>query len=112
MPNTYRRVTNFIKWGLIPTTIVLAILVWIDPNIIPFGIGARLNSVLNPIFRNQINLVASVAEHMPSSWSVFYYDILIPLTLLPLGIYFCFKRYNSADIFLLVFTLLLFYFRR
>ncbi len=109
-PKSFNKIMTIIKWGVIPIVIGVVIITWAAPGLIPFGIGKRLQSVLNPLFRNQINLVASVAEHMPTAWSTFYYDILIPLSLLPLGVYFCFKRYNYADIFLLVFTLLLFYF--
>ncbi|MBN1215261.1 MAG: glycosyltransferase family 39 protein [Candidatus Lokiarchaeota archaeon] len=109
-PILFNKIMTIIKWGIIPAAIGVVVITWAAPGLIPFGIGARLQSVLNPLFRNQINLVASVAEHMPTSWSTFYYDLLIPLSLLPLGVYFCFKRYNYADIFLLVFTLLLFYF--
>ena len=109
-PKLFNNVTNFLKWGLIPLAITIAVITWVSPGLIPFGIGDRLQSVINPLFRNQIQLVASVAEHMPTAWSAFYFDILIPMLLLPLGVYFCFRRYNAADIFLLTFTLLLFYF--
>ncbi|MHA1472391.1 MAG: STT3 domain-containing protein [Promethearchaeota archaeon] len=85
-------------------------MIWAAPDLIPFGIGGRLLSVLSPLIRNTINLTASVAEHMPSAWSVFYYNTLIPLTLLPLGLFFLFKRANTSDILLLTFLILIFYF--
>ncbi|UCC19694.1 MAG: hypothetical protein JSV62_00005, partial [Promethearchaeota archaeon] len=43
-------------------------------------------------------------------WGIFYYNTLIPLILVPLGIYFCFKRLNAADIFVIAFVLLMYYF--
>ncbi|MBY9012403.1 MAG: glycosyltransferase family 39 protein, partial [Candidatus Lokiarchaeota archaeon] len=85
IPRFYDGLINFLKWGLIPIIIVLAVIIWVAPNIIPFGFGQRLVSVLSPLIRESINIVASVAEHMPSAWSVFYYNTLIPLMLLPLG---------------------------
>ncbi|MFX1448039.1 MAG: STT3 domain-containing protein, partial [Promethearchaeota archaeon] len=110
IPRFYNGLINFIKWGLIPSVLVLAIIIWIAPDIIPFGFGSRLISVLSPLLRESLNLVASVAEHMPSAWSVFYYNTLIPLTLLPLGLFFLFKRANVADVLLLSFLILIFYF--
>jgi hypothetical protein len=101
---------SFLKWGLIPIVIVLAVIIWIDPKLIPFGFGGRLQSILSPLIRDQMHLTASVAEHMPSSWSVFYYNTLIPLIVLPLGLFFLFRRGNAADILLIVFMLTLFYF--
>ncbi|MHA1507221.1 MAG: STT3 domain-containing protein [Promethearchaeota archaeon] len=106
----YNGVINTIKWGLIPVIAILGVIIWVAPNLIPFGFGQRLVSVLSPLIRNSLNIVASVAEHMPSSWSVFYYNTLIPLTLLPLGLFFLFKRANTADILMLAFLLLIFYF--
>jgi len=106
----YDGIINTIRWGLIPVVTIGAVIIWVAPNIIPFGFGQRLMSVLSPLIRDSLNIVASVAEHMPSSWSVFYYNTLIPLTLLPLGLFFLFKRANAADILLLVFLILIFYF--
>jgi len=110
IPRFFNGLINAIKWGLIPFVLVLAGIIWIAPEIIPFGFGARLVSVLSPLIRESINIVASVAEHMPSSWSVFYYNTLIPLMLLPLGLFFLFKRGNAADVLLLSFLILIFYF--
>ncbi|MBD3195790.1 MAG: hypothetical protein GF317_12080, partial [Candidatus Lokiarchaeota archaeon] len=109
-PKLYNIFMNLVKWAIIPGGIILVIIVWVNPDLIPLGLGSRFQSILNPLLRNEFNLVASVAEHMPSSWSIFYYNTLIPLMLIPLGIYFAFKRFEAADIFLIVFILLIFYF--
>ena len=109
-PRFYNGIINAIKWGLIPIIVVGAVIIWVAPDLIPFGFGSRLLSVLSPLLRDSLSLVASVAEHMPSAWSVFYYNTLIPLMLLPLGLFFIFKRGNTADILLLVFLILIFYF--
>jgi len=106
----YNGLINTIKWGIIPVIAILGVIIWVAPNLIPFGFGQRLLSVLSPLIRESLNIVASIAEHMPSSWGVFYYNTLIPLTLLPLGLFFLFKRANVADILLLTFLLLIFYF--
>ncbi|MFX1497274.1 MAG: STT3 domain-containing protein [Promethearchaeota archaeon] len=109
-PGFYNKLINVIKWGIIPVVLIVAIIVWIAPDLLPFGFGGRLRSVLSPLLRNSLHLTASVAEHAPSAWSVFYYNTLIPLMLLPLGLFFLFRRSNAADILLIVLLLFLFYF--
>ena len=109
-PRFYEIFLNTLKWVMIPGIIVVAVIIWEKPEWLPLGIGGRLYSVLDPLAREQMAVVSSVAEHAPSAWSVFYYNTLIPLLLLPLGIFFCFKRLQSADILLMVFLLTLFYF--
>jgi len=109
-PKLYDNLINIIKWGFIPAVLIFAIIIWIFPRILPFGFDSRFWTILNPLFREEIALVASVAEQMPSAWSVFYYNTLIPLILIPLGIYFCFKRLNAADIFVIAFVILMYYF--
>ncbi|TES94229.1 MAG: hypothetical protein E3J90_12910, partial [Promethearchaeota archaeon] len=106
----YNGLINTIKWGLIPVIAILGVIIWVAPELISFVFRGRLVSILSPLIRDSFSVVASVAEHMPSSWSVFYYNTLIPLTLLPLGLFFLFKRANAADILLLAFLLLIFYF--
>ena len=109
-PKFYDNLINIIKWGFIPAALIFAVIIWVAPELIPFEFGSRFWTILNPLFRENIALVASVAEQMPSAWSVFYYNTLIPLLLVPLGIYFCFKRLNAADIFLIAFVILMYYF--
>ncbi|MHA1291951.1 MAG: STT3 domain-containing protein, partial [Promethearchaeota archaeon] len=109
-PKFYNGLLGVIKWGMIPAILIVAIIIWTNPDIIPLGLGKRLESILSPLMRDELHIVASVAEHMPSAWSIFYYNTLIPLLLLPLGVFFCFKRGNAADVLLLCFLLTLFYF--
>ncbi|MFX1399201.1 MAG: STT3 domain-containing protein [Promethearchaeota archaeon] len=109
-PRFYRNFINFLKWGTIPVILIAAVIIWVAPDILPTGLSSRLMSILNPLLRNSLALVASIAEHIPSPWSSFYHNTLIPLLLVPLGIYFCFKRGNVKDILLIVTTLTLFYF--
>ncbi|MFW9826752.1 MAG: STT3 domain-containing protein [Candidatus Thorarchaeota archaeon] len=109
-PNFYVKLINVIKWGTIPVILVVAIILWVAPTILPFGFGSRFWTILNPLFREDVSIVASVAEQMPSSWSVFYYNTLIPLLIVPLGIYFCFKRLNAQDVFVIAFVLFMYYF--
>ena len=109
-PRFYKNILSTVKWGIIPIIVIVAVLIWINPDLIPLGLGNRLQSILSPLIREDFNLVASVAEHSPSAWSVFYYNTLIPLMLLPLGVFFAFKRSSQIDVLLLCFILTLFYF--
>ncbi|MFX1274925.1 MAG: STT3 domain-containing protein [Promethearchaeota archaeon] len=109
-PNFYRNLINLLKWGVVPIILIFAMIIWIAPGLIPLGLSSRFTSIISPLLRNQISLVASVAEHVPSPWSSFYNNTLVPLMLIPLGIYFCFKRGNMKDIVLIIFVLTLFYF--
>ncbi|MFX0164679.1 MAG: STT3 domain-containing protein [Candidatus Hodarchaeota archaeon] len=109
-PSLYKSILNAVKWGFIPVFLIGAIIIWTAPDLLPFGFGAKFQTILNPLFRDEISLVASVAEQMPSPWSVFYYNTLIPLVLTPLGVYFCFKVLNAPEIFLITFVILMFYF--
>ena len=108
-PNLYNNILKIVVWLIIPGALIMAVLIWSAPDLIPFGFGRRLQSVLSPLLRDDLHIVASVAEHMPSAWSIFYYNTLIPLMLLPLGIFFCFKRLNAPEITLMVFLLTIFY---
>ncbi|MHA1339127.1 MAG: STT3 domain-containing protein [Promethearchaeota archaeon] len=109
-PKFYNTVWRIIKWSIVPALIVFGVIFWLKPEWIPFGIGARFLSILNPTIRNEIHLVASVGEHKPSPWSVFYYNSLIPVILTPLGVYFAIKRNKEEDILMLVFSMTLLYF--
>jgi len=54
--------------------------------------------------------VQSVAEHMPASWGLFYYNFEFLLFLFPLGLYFLFKRLYEEDVLIIVFGLTSVYF--
>ncbi len=96
--------------GVIGVTViaVLAINYIAQINILSPIIGvfsslpARFLSIINPLARSDVYLVASVGEHAVSAWGVFYYYLFIPILLFPVGIYFILKRLEAYDIFLLV----------
>lgn len=106
----YEKSMTTFKWILIPAIIVFLFLVYAFPQLIPLGLGSKFQTIINPLIRENLSFLASVAEHVPSTWSVIYYNTLIPLMLIPLGIYFCIRRYNAIDVFLIIFVLITFYF--
>ncbi len=108
--DVYTRILTGIKWASIPIIITVLIIFWQKPEWIPFGLSSRLESILNPSIRQDIHLVASVGEHAPSPWSVFYFNSLIPILLIVPGIYFAIRRGNTEDILMIIFVVTLFYF--
>ncbi|MHA1745752.1 MAG: STT3 domain-containing protein [Promethearchaeota archaeon] len=106
----YDKVLRWIKWAAVPAALIFAIIFWTAPQILPFGLSGRLGSILNPNIRDTFNLVASVGEHAPSPWSVFYFNSLIPLLLIVPGMYFAIRRGKIEDILMVIFIVTLFYF--
>jgi dolichyl-diphosphooligosaccharide--protein glycosyltransferase len=60
-------------------------------------LGKKFLSVINPFFRLDQRIFASVAEHLPSPWSSFYNTLYILIFFFPLGLYFLFKRGRDED---------------
>lgn len=106
---TYENILTFVKWAAIPVGITAAIIFFVKPEWIPFDLGARLDTIINPSIREKVNIVASVGEHMPSPWSVFYYNAMIPVLLVIPGFYFAIRRGEEQDILMIIFVLVLFY---
>ncbi|NMC04655.1 MAG: hypothetical protein GYA24_05555, partial [Candidatus Lokiarchaeota archaeon] len=117
----YRKKQNDIEWyrqfwvrlkkAIIPLVVVAAIGVYVLSFFTPIlSLPTRMITLLNPIFREQIALVASVGEHMPSPWATFYYNTFIPLLFIVPGVYFAYKRGSDSDIIWIIITLTLYYF--
>ncbi|MHA1765128.1 MAG: STT3 domain-containing protein, partial [Promethearchaeota archaeon] len=107
---TYVKILTGIKWASVPIIITALIIFWQKPEWIPLNLASRLESILNPAIREDIHLVASVGEHAPSPWSVFYFNSLIPILLIVPGVYFAIRRGNTEDILMVIFVITLFYF--
>ncbi|GAB4309220.1 MAG: hypothetical protein Kow0069_08190 [Promethearchaeota archaeon] len=109
-PRFYEGFWRFIKWSIVPAIVAGAIILWQFPQVVPFDLHARFESILNPATREDAHIVASVGEHMPSPWSVFYFNTLIPMFLVPVGFYFAFRRFQEQDLVVIIYVLTLFYF--
>ncbi|MHA1585212.1 MAG: STT3 domain-containing protein, partial [Promethearchaeota archaeon] len=106
----YNTVLRIIKISSIPIALALVIIIWQAPQILPWNLGGRLLSILNPNIRESFHLVASVGEHAPSPWSVFYFNSMIPILLVIPGIYFALRRANAEDFLMVILVITLFYF--
>lgn len=71
----------------------------------------RFYSLLDPSYaKNNIPIIASVSEHQPTSWSSFYFDLQILMTMFPVGIYYCFKKLTDENIFIILYGMTSVYF--
>nr|MDO8113009.1 STT3 domain-containing protein [Candidatus Sigynarchaeota archaeon] len=111
-PARYRSFWRWVKKLIIPGILATGVILWAAAaaGLPVLSLPSRLLSILNPLLREQIALVASVGEHMPSPWSTFYYNTFIPLLFIVPGIYFAYKRGSDADIITIVVTITLYYF--
>ncbi len=66
-------------------------------------IGGKFLNVINPFFRLDQRIFASVAEHLPSPWGSFYQTLLVLIIFFPLGLYFLYNRGRDEDFLLLLF---------
>jgi dolichyl-diphosphooligosaccharide--protein glycosyltransferase len=60
-------------------------------------IGGKFLTVINPFYRLDQRIFASVAEHLPSPWGSFYYTLNVLIFFFPLGMYFLYKRGRDED---------------
>ena len=63
-------------------------------------LSARIFTVINPMAREAIPLVASVAEHRTPTWGYIFLQYGCLIVLASIGIYFMLKRASSIDILL------------
>ncbi len=73
-------------------------------------IGGKFLTVINPFFRLDQRIFASVAEHLPSPWSSFYHTLNVLIFLFPLGMYFAYKRGRDEDWLIFLYGLTAVYF--
>ena len=72
--------------------------------------AVKFMSVLNPFFRSDIPLLASVQEHRPSTWAAYYYQFGQLVFLVPLGLVFALRRITPQKIFVVCYAITTLYF--
>lgn len=73
-------------------------------------IGGKFWTILDPLYREQDRILASVGEHLPSPWSTFFYNLHLLTLLMPIGFYFLFKRGKEEDVLVIIFGITAVYF--
>ena len=77
-------------------TVSIFVLLWVSGYITPWT--GRFYSLLDPTYaKEHIPIIASVAEHQPTTWASFFFDLHILTMLFPAGIYYCFKALKEGD---------------
>jgi len=71
----------------------------------------RFYNLLDPTYaKEHIPIIASVSEHQPTTWASFFFDLHILIFLFPVGMYYCFRRLNDANIFVICYGISSVYF--
>ncbi|CAH8490274.1 unnamed protein product [Schistosoma margrebowiei] len=71
----------------------------------------RFYSLLDPTYaKNHIPIIASVAEHQPTAWSCYYFDLHFLTVMFPVGLYYCFRKLTDASIFAIIYGVTSVYF--
>src|SRR3990172_1344349 len=89
-------------WGLSIASVVAAVILLNQQGLLTSVQGKFLGTI-NPFIRQDIPLVASVAENRPSTWASLFLE-LGSLTLLSVfGFFFAFQRLREGDVLLIIF---------
>lgn len=100
----------FVRWliffslSLFGATILVA-------AVIGGGLTGRIRTLLDPTYAsNHIPIIASVSEHQPTAWGSYFFDLHITVYLMPIGLYFCFKKLTDGNMFLITYGAFAVYF--
>lgn len=75
------------------------------------GMTGRIRQFLDPTYASKhIPIIASVSEHQPTAWGSYFFDLHITVYLMPIGLYFCFKKLTDANMFLITYGAFAVYF--
>ncbi|GAA5812097.1 hypothetical protein MFLAVUS_005547 [Mucor flavus] len=57
-----------------------------------------------------IPIIASVSEHQPTAWPMFFFDLQMLIFIFPVGIYLCFQKLHDEHVFVIVYSVFASYF--
>ncbi|GMT32004.1 hypothetical protein PFISCL1PPCAC_23301, partial [Pristionchus fissidentatus] len=72
------------------------------------ALSGRLAFLFNA--KGAIPIIASVAEHQPTSWAHYYYDLHLLMLLFPVGVYRCFMDLHEGTLFGMMYGVTTLYF--
>jgi dolichyl-diphosphooligosaccharide--protein glycosyltransferase len=76
-----------------------------------FGWTGRSLSLLDPTYASKyIPIIASVSEHQPPTWSMYFTDLHVAILLAPAGVLACFSPLTDASLFLVLYGVTAVYF--
>lgn len=91
----------------IMVAVVTAVL-WYTENL--EFLGAKFLSVVLPMFREDVPILASVSEHLILSWSNLFENIYVTAFFFPVGFYYVYRAPTERNIFILTFAFTALYF--
>ncbi|KNB42178.1 dolichyl-diphosphooligosaccharide--protein glycosyltransferase subunit [Blastocystis sp. subtype 4] len=108
LPKKYYRRLLVGIFAFVVTVVILLVLIQV------LGITrwtGRSLTLLDPTYATKyIPIIASVSEHQPTTWTTFFLDLQIMVPLAPVGIYLLFKEMSDANIFLILYGTISWYF--
>jgi len=95
-PQLYNFVSNVLTIALAGLTTIVCGMLYASGYVTPWT--GRFYSLLDPTYaKEHIPILASVAEHQPTTWASFFFDLHILVMLFPTGLYYCFKGAKEGD---------------
>lgn len=71
----------------------------------------RFATLLDPTYAKKHSpIIASVAEHQPTAWASFFFDLQWLVFFFPVGLYFIFENLSDGNIFLILYAITSVYF--
>lgn len=103
---------SFVRWlAFMAMAIVTSIIMLSYVTGIGGGMTGRVRQFLDPTYASKhIPIIASVSEHQPTAWGSYFFDLHITIYLMPIGLYFCFKKLTDANMFLVTYGAFAVYF--
>lgn len=89
---------------------IFAVLVLIKKGYISAWSG-RFYALFDPTFaKKNIPLIVSVSEHQPANWASYFFDLHFLIVITPAGLYYWFKKFDFNMLFLIIYSVSVFYF--
>src|SRR5437016_14323320 len=98
-PTTRGRLTVL---GLAIAGVVAVAVLGVGTGLISAGLRGKFLATLDPFVRNNIPLVATVAENRPYTWSSVYLEIGNVILLAVCGFFFAFRRLRKRNVLLIL----------
>jgi dolichyl-diphosphooligosaccharide--protein glycosyltransferase len=101
----FRKVIRLGLAAVVAGTVGLATLLWATGYVAPWA--GRFYSLLDPLHLTYVStqLLKSVSEHQPPTWSTFFFDFHLLVITLPAGVYMCFQDVTDGSIFAILYSL-------
>ncbi|EKE39560.1 hypothetical protein ENUP19_0160G0009 [Entamoeba nuttalli] len=107
-----KKTVKLIKKVLMGSVIIgiIMVLILIKKGYISAWSG-RFYALFDPTFaKKNIPLIVSVSEHQPANWASYFFDLHCLILIAPAGLYYCFKKFDFNMLFLIIYSVSVFYF--